>query len=147
MKTITGFSSKQVLISLVVIHLFSSYASGQETKEAVRVKDQDSEWWLPILTKHKMDVKASNTFKNIFEMGATNSIENGVCKLTDAVLILRDKSGTYSIIESPIVVHDFNRNTIIAGEGTIKVFRQDSDISHPLMVFEIHNMELTFPKN
>lgn len=100
-------------MSLALCLLLLSSVSGQGTKA-------ETEWWLAILAKHNMELKASNNFKNIFEMGTTNSTENGVCKLTDAVLILRDKSGTYSIIESPSVVHDFNRNTIIAGEGTIK---------------------------
>jgi len=44
-----------------------------------------SEWWLPILQKHQLEVKSYINYGDIFEMGEKNSLNNNICTLTDAV--------------------------------------------------------------
>ena len=50
----------------------------------------ENEWWLPILEKHSKEILAFNNFEYIFEMGEENSIDNGVCTLKNAYLIINN---------------------------------------------------------
>jgi len=151
MKTIMSLSLKTFLKRIAVSQLFwlliIAPSSGQETQKKDTGMNLENEWWIPILVKHKVDIKGSNNFKNIFEMGETNSIKDGVCTLTNAFVILRDKSGNYSIIESPLLTHDFNKELIITNEGTMKVYRKDSKPTEPVAAMQIQKMELKFPGN
>jgi hypothetical protein len=151
MKTIMGHSLKASLKRIAVFQLFLflliAPSSGQEKQKKETGMNPEDEWWIPILVKHQKDIKGSNNFINIFEMGETNSIKDGVCTLTDAFVILRDKSGNYSIIESPLLTHDFNKELIITNEGTMKVYRQDSKPTEPIAAMQIQKMELKFPRN
>jgi|WetSurMetagenome_2_1015567.scaffolds.fasta_scaffold09190_4 hypothetical protein len=151
MKTILSLSLKvalkriaftQLLLFLIVIASF-----GQEKQKNEKIVNVENEWWIPILLKHKIEMKGSNNFKNIFEMGETNSVKDGVCTLTNAFVILLDKSGNYSIIESPQLTHDFNKELIITNEGTIKVFKKDSKPNEPITFIQIQHMELKYPRN
>jgi hypothetical protein len=132
----------QVFLFLIIVVSF-----GQEPQKNDKGKNFEDEWWIPILVKHKAEIKGSNNFKNIFEMGETNSVKDGVCTLTNAFVILRDKSGNYSILESPLLTHDFNKELLITNEGTIKVYRKDSKPTEPITVIQIQKMELKFPRN
>lgn len=150
MKTITGCWSETFAKSLTLILalvLISTVSSGQQNIRNEESKNSEDNWWIPIVEKHKLELKASNTFSNIFEMGTTNKIDNGVCTLTDAVVILRNDSGRYTIIESPFLTHDYSNELLIAKEGTIKVFRKDSDVDKPITIMQIQKMEIKFPRN
>jgi hypothetical protein len=148
MKTISNYSSKATITSLllILISMFFTSVFGQDTKKD-KTMSSENEWWIPILVKHNMEMKGSNTFKNIFEMGSTNSVENVVCTLTNAFVILRDKSENYSVIESPLLIHDFIREPIIANEGIMKVYKKDSETTDPIVIIKIQKMELKFPRN
>jgi hypothetical protein len=140
-------ASKSFTLALTFLILNATLSFGQEPKKNDKVTNPNNEWWIPILVKHNMDMKGSNTFNNIFEMGETNSVKDGICTLTNAFVILRDKSGNYSIIESPHLTHDFNKELIITDSGTMKVFKKDSDPNEPVATILILKMEFTFPRN
>jgi hypothetical protein len=150
MNTIIRFSPKSVLrcfvLALTFLFLNATLSFAQEPKKNDKVTNPAEEWWIPILVKHKMDMKGSNNFDNIFEMGETNSVKDGICTLTNAFVILKEKSGNYSIIESPYLIHDFNKELIVTNSGTLKVYRKDSDPKEPITTIKILKMELTYPR-
>jgi hypothetical protein len=151
MKTTTNPILNSVLIRIVFAQLFLFLiiftSFGQGTQKNDTGKNFEDEWWIPILVKHKAEMKGSNNFKNIFEMGETNSVKDGIATITNAFVILRDKSGNYSIIESQLLTHDFNKELIITNEGTMKVYRKDSKPTEPITIIQIKKMELKFPRN
>lgn len=151
MKTISNSFLKTMLKGIAVSHLFlflviaSSF--GQEAQKNVKVTDTETEWWIPILEKHNVQLKGSNNFSKIFEMGETNSVKDGVSTLTNAYVILKYDSNTYIIIESPLITHDFKKELISTNEGTMKFYKFDSKASEPLTSIQIKEMVLTFPRN
>ncbi len=117
----------------------------QEPKQIGNAMNFENEWWYPILVKHNKVPSGFNNFRNIFEMGENNSINDGVCTLTNAYVIIRDSIDNYLIIESPLLYHDFNRELLITNSGTMKMYRKDSLV--PYTVIEITKMELHALKN
>jgi hypothetical protein len=117
----------------------------QETKQKVNTMNFENEWWYPILIKHNKVPSAFNNFRNIFEMGENNSINDGVCTLTNAYVIIRDSIDNYIIIESPLLYHDFNKELLITNSGTMKMYKKDSLV--PYTVIEITKLELHALKN
>jgi len=146
-----SFSLKEALKRVAIFQLFLCFiiaaSSGQEAQKNNKGTNSENEWWIPILVKHNVTMKGSNHFNSIFEMGDTNSVNNSVCTLTNAFVILRDKSGNYSIIESPLLIHDFKKELIITNEGTMKVYKKDSKPTEPIATIQIKKMELIFPGN
>jgi hypothetical protein len=140
-------SLKRIAVSQLFLFLLIVSSFGQETPKPEKVTNQESDWWIPILVKHKAVLKGCNHFKNIFEMGETNSIKDGVCTLTNAFIILRHNDDNYTILESPLITHDFNKELLITNEGTMKFYRKDSKITEPVTFIQIQKMELKFPKN
>jgi hypothetical protein len=139
-------SLKGIAVSQLLLFLIIGASFGQETQKNAKAMSSENEWWIPILAKHKMQLKASNHFKNIFEMGETNSIKDGICTLTNAFIILRHDD-TYIIIESPGITHDYEKELISTNEGTMKFYRFDSKTTEPLTFIQIKEMVLKFPKN
>lgn len=150
MDRIIKFSFKASLkCFFVVITFFAlnvTFSFSQEIKDNNETK-LDNEWWMPIVLKHNLKMMGSNTFNNIFEMGETNSIKDGICTLKNAFVILREKSGNYIIIESPLITHDFNKELIITNSGTLTVYKKDAFPNEPVAIVHIQNMELLFPRN
>ena len=140
-------SIKLIAVSQLFLFLIITASFGQQTQNNNNETTQGDGWWIPILIKHKVDIKGFNHFKNIFEMGETNSVKDGVCTLTNAFVILRDTSGNYSIIESTLLTHDFKKEMIITNDGTIKVYKKDSKPNEPIATIGILKMELKFPRN
>lgn len=107
----------------------------------------ENEWWLPILQKHGKELLAFNNFENIFEMGEKNSINDGICTLVNAFLIVRDSLDNYLIIESPLVYHDFNNEKIKIKAGTVSKYKKDSDPYRPIERYTVDKMELSVNRN
>ena len=56
-------------------------------------QNEESEWWLPILQKHNIELGAYNNFGNVFDMGMEgNSINDGICTIKAATVLI--KTGT-----------------------------------------------------
>jgi hypothetical protein len=129
------------LILILVITLTFS----QETRQMGNAMNFETEWWYPILVKHNKVPSGFNNFRNIFEMGENNSINDGLCTLTNAYVIIRDSVDNYIIIESPLLYHDFNKELLITDSGTMRMYKKDSLV--PYIVYEITKMELHALKN
>lgn len=65
----------------------------------------ENEWWFPILQKHDIKLTAFNNFDDVFENVTTNSIDNRIVTLTDALFIIKEGDG-YKILKSPLAYHD-----------------------------------------
>lgn len=132
-----------LFLVLAITLIFSQETQKKENSTNSQVSWWANEWWMPILEKHNVKMTAFNNFKNIFEMGETNSIDNnGVCTLTNAFMIIRDSVENYMIIESPLIIHDLKNEIIKANSGTIKKFKKDSNPDEPYEVWHIVKMEL-----
>jgi hypothetical protein len=134
-------------ISAIMLFFFIaiSLTFSQDNKKTGIWTNFEKEWWYPILQKHNKVPSGFNNFRNIFEMGEKNSINDEVCTLTNAYVIIRDSLDNYMIIESPLLYHDFKRELIITNSGTWKMYKKDSPM--PYSVMEITKMELHALKN
>ena len=95
------------------------------------LKNDESKWWLPILEKHNIKLGAYNNFGNVFEMGMEgNSINNGICTLKAATVLIKDRDN-YLLIKADMIYHNFEKGVfdIVSGEG--KVYQMDSELSKP----------------
>ena len=138
---------RKVAVAPAVLLLAITLSFSQEKDFMNFSMDFDSEWWFPILKKHNKEITAFNNFEYVFEMGDKNSINDGICTLENAYLIVRDTLDNYMIIESPLVYHDFNNETIKASSGTIMKFHKDSDPNEPIEKYKIEKMELFVKRN
>jgi len=136
---------RKIAAITVFLMLALTLTFSQEPKQIGNAMDFENEWWYPILVKHSKVPSGFNNFRNIFEMGENNSINDGVCTLTNAYVIIRDSIDNYLIIESPLLYHDFNRELLITNSGTMKMYKKDSLV--PYTVIEITKMELHALKN
>ena len=92
---------------------------------------EESEWWQPILEKHNIQPIAYNNLGNIFEMGMEgNSINNGICTLKAATVLIKDRDN-YLIIEADKISHKIEEGVFDIVSGIGKVYQMDSDISKP----------------
>jgi hypothetical protein len=94
--------------------------------EKVLVLDETYEWWQPILQKHNLELGAYNNLGNVFEMGKEgNSINNGVCTLKVATVLIKSKN-TYLLIEADTVYHNFKEGVLDIKSGIGKVYKMDA---------------------
>lgn len=151
MMTKSNSRSKATFRKIAAIPLFLiltiTLSFSQEIKQKENGMNFQNEWWYPILKKHKVEPSGFNNFKNIFEMGEGNSIDNGICTLTNAFMIIKDSIDNYMIIESPLITHDFKNEIIKANSGTIKMYKKNSNSSEPYEVYKIEKIELHAIKN
>lgn len=122
---------RKITIVPLVLILTVSLTFSQRNLVKENLINYDKEWWYPILEKHKIEPRAFNNFENIFEMGSSNSIENRIVTLTDALFIIRQTDG-YWILKSPSAYHDLDKNTISGGEGVVETFKYDSEDTSPI---------------
>ncbi|MGV8096911.1 MAG: M56 family metallopeptidase [Mangrovibacterium sp.] len=130
---------RKITIVPLVLILAVSLTFSQENLSKESLKNFDKEWWYPIIEKHKIEPQAFNNFENVFEMGSSNSIENGIVTLTDALFIIRENYG-YMILKSPLAYHDLDKNTISADEGVVETFKDNSPsmiISYKKFIFKL----------
>ena len=103
----------QIIISALICGVvFTSYVSKEvkATGEVYKV----SEWWQPILQKFNLKLGAYNNFDNVFVMGMEkNSINNGVCTLKTATVLVKMKDNAnnngYFLIEADSVYYHIEK--------------------------------------
>jgi len=117
---------RKITIVPLVIILTASLTVSQKRLPNENSKNFDKEWWYPIVEEHEINIHAFNNFNNVFEMGVTNSIENGIVTLTDALFIIKQDDG-YNILKSPLAYHDLDKNIISCDEATVEVFKYKPD--------------------
>ena len=144
--SVNSMARKIAIVPLVLV-LAITLTFSQENEPKNSSMNFDNEWWVPILKKHNKEVLAFNNFENIFEMGEKNSINDGICTLENAYIIIRDTLDNYMIIESPLVYHDFNNEIIKTNSGTMLKFHKDSDPDKPIEKYIIESMELSAKRN
>jgi hypothetical protein len=125
--TIRRISFLQILL-LLVLTVSCGKKNGQNSNQIAF----QSEWWYPIIQKHKIDLSQFNykvTFACIdsnngiinkwFELGNDNGSDERYLKLKDVLIIvmfdttnLLPSKGNYWILTSPGILHDQERNTI-----------------------------------
>ena len=96
-------------------------ACNQESLEDQLVMNANEEWWQPILKAHNIEPAAYNNFERVFEMGTTNSINDGIVTLEEAFVLIKRDSG-YLILKSPLVYHDLKSKTITSEAGTMESY-------------------------
>jgi hypothetical protein len=115
-----------LFILLAVTFTFSQETSavdlGPDPAPEEAVANNINDWWKPILERHNIEISAYNNFEYVFEMGSTNSIEDGIVTLTDALFIIRNEGEAYTILRSPLAYHYLETNTIEGLECTIDVY-------------------------
>jgi hypothetical protein len=94
-------------------------------------QNEESEWWQPILEKHNLQLGAYNNLGNVFEMGMEgNSINNGICTLKAATVLIKDRDN-YLLIEADKITHNIEKGVFDIVSGVGKVYQMDADISKP----------------
>ena len=125
-----------MIISALICGVFftscdSDKAEYQERK-TVGEMSEVSEWWQPILEKHNLKLGAYNNFDNVFEMGMEgNSINNGICTLKVATVLIMNSNNSYILIEADSIYHNVNEGIFDIMSGTAKIYEMDADLSDP----------------
>lgn len=114
-----------VLVSLIA--LLAIVLSG-------KVPDQgnETEWWKPILQKHNLKLGSYNNFDNVFEMATGgNSINNGICTLKVATVLIKPNEDSYMIIEADSVYHNIEKGFLEIMSGVVKSYKMGPDLTDP----------------
>jgi beta-lactamase regulating signal transducer with metallopeptidase domain len=115
------------LVSLLACMLSFS----QENLQKEGGMNIEEEWWVPVLEKHNIEPKAFNNFENVFEMGSSNSINNGVVTLKDAFFVIRSDGGEYTFLRSPLAYHYLDANIIEGEYGTLEAYNSKNESLEP----------------
>lgn len=138
--TIKRIVAIPLFILLAVTITFSQETKPAESSQEEKVSSDKNDWWKPIIEKHNIEITAYNNFEHVFEMGSTNSIEDGVVTLTDALFIIRNSGDQYTIVKSPIAYHYLSTNIIKGEEGSLEVY--DSEYGNePKAILETKGFE------
>jgi hypothetical protein len=127
--SVTAVVRKIAIVPLVLI-LAITLSFSQENLPKDSLMNYANNWWYPILQKHNIELAAFNNFENVFEIGTTNSLENGIVTLTDALFIFNE-GDKYRILKSPLAYHDLDKKIISGDEGVMEVYKLDSEGSSP----------------
>ena len=115
------------LICGVVFSSFSNTGIKEETKDEI---PQTSEWWQPILQKYNLKLGAYNNFDNVFVMGMEgNTINNGICTLKSATVLIKGEDGSYLLFEADSVNHNMEKRTFDFIPVARKAYTLGSDLN------------------
>jgi beta-lactamase regulating signal transducer with metallopeptidase domain len=112
----------------------------QEIKKVDSTMNYQKSWWYPILKKHNIEPRGFNTFDPVFEMGTTNSINDKVVTLKNAIFLIRQDSNIYIIMKSPLAYHNLDMKTIEAEEATLKSYSTLSRDTLPITTHSFTNL-------
>ena len=65
-------------------------------------------WWTSVSLKHDITLHSYNGFNTLVEMGYTNSIDNKIVTLENAIFIIKQSADKYLIIRSPLAASNTN---------------------------------------
>ncbi len=130
---------RRIAIVPLVLLLAISLTYSQKTIPKDSLGNYENEWWYSILQKHNLELSAFNNFGDIFEMGAENSINDGVSTLSDAVLLIKFDGG-YSILKAETMVHDLNKKSIHLKNTNWKKFIDERTNGLPLVDIDSKNI-------
>lgn len=145
------------LLTLIIIYFVScsneqmdtdiSEQQGSELESGSTNQQNSEQWWMPILAKHNVERRASNNFGNIFEMGTTNSITDGIVTLENAFFLIKGSEDEYMIIKSELGYHDLNESIIEVKKGTIETFSFKSNDTKPIETFAFKGLKYQFKED
>ena len=106
------------------------------TTKKMLIQDENPEWWQPILKKHNLQLGAYNNFGNIIEWGMEgNSINNGICTLKAAIVLIKN-GDTYDLIEADTIHHNIQEGVLEVIFGVRKVYKMNSDLPDMVQKFD-----------
>jgi hypothetical protein len=108
------------------------------------VFNYQEEWWYPILKKHNVVPSGFNNFQRIFEMGTKNSINGRVVTLENAFILSRPDSSGYFILQSPLVYHDLDKNTVKGDDGIMEMYNPKSEDLKPTQTLHFKDFIIQF---
>ena len=138
------FAHMQKFTSAILVLLFTqlSFVSSYGSEKTL-IQDEKSEWWLPILKKHNLEPIGYNNFENVFVMGEEgNSINNGICTLKVATVLIKGDDNTYMLIKADVVHYNIEECIFEIESGVINVYKIDSDKPEGIRM----NGNITIPK-
>ncbi len=136
-KSMVGKITIVPLVMLLGITL--SFSQNNLPKESL--DNLESEWWYPILKKHRFDIQAFNNFGDVFEMGTSNSINDRIVTLKDALFLIKTNNNAYTLIKSPLAYHDLDKNIIKGEKGLFETYSISQKDLKPQKVIELKQFE------
>ena len=125
-QTSRGNFSKTWIKAAIFVFLIAQFSC---TSEKVFIQNEDTEWWQPILEKHNLKPVAYNNLGNVFEMGLKgNSINNGICTLKGAIVLIRNNNNRYMLIEADTIHHNIQEGIFEIKSGMGYHYKMDSDL-------------------
>jgi beta-lactamase regulating signal transducer with metallopeptidase domain len=115
------FSAISLFLIMAITLTFS-----QEINKVDSTMNFEKAWWYPILKMHNIEPRAFNTFDPVFEMGTTNSVDDKMVTLKNAIFLIRRDSNEYIIIKSPLAYHNLDKKIIKAEDGTLEKYHSKS---------------------
>ena len=114
--------------------IFTSFGSKDEKPKDFEVEiemfDATKEWWYPILQKLNIELGAYNNFKDVFVMGMEgNSINNGICTLKVATVLIKGEDGSYGLFEADMVNYNIEKRTFDFIPVAKKAYSLDAELN------------------
>jgi hypothetical protein len=117
--------------------VFTSFVSNKTIPKEKGAIGEKSEWWQPILQKFNLKLGAYNNFDNVFVMGMEgNSINNGICTLKAATVLIRGRGhptpkleGGYLLLEADSVHYNIKERTFEFMPDAKKAYGLDADLN------------------
>jgi hypothetical protein len=133
-----SISYKIALIPVLMGLLFNFISCN---KELIVTSSNPEPWWTSVALKHDINLHAYNGFNTLIEMGSTNSVDNKVVTLKDAIFIIKQSSDKYLIIRSPLAYHNLTTKIIEAKEGTFETYSFNSSDLKPIEKYSLQNFK------
>ena len=129
---------KIALIPVLTALLFNFISCN---KELMVASSNPEPWWTSVALKHDINLHAYNGFNTLVEMGSTNSIDNKIVTLEDAIFIIKQSSDKYLIIRSPLAYHNLTTKMIEGKEGTFEIYSFNSSDLKPIEKYSLQNFK------
>ena len=101
--------------------------------QSEEVQILETEWWQPILQTHGLELGSYNNYENVFAMGmGGNSINNGICTLKVATVLIRNKEN-YFFIKADRIDYNVKEGVFDIVSGVGEIYEMGSDLSKPLV--------------
>ena len=118
------------LICGLVFTSFGANKAEPKEKETVGRMYDVLEWWQPILQKYNLKLGSYNNYGNVFVMGMEgNAINNGICTLKAASVLIKGEEGGYLLFEADSVVHNIEKRTFDFLPVARKAYTLNSDLN------------------
>jgi hypothetical protein len=110
-------------------------------KELMVPSSNPEPWWTSVALKHDINLHAYNGFNTLVEMGSTNSVDNKIVTLEDAIFIIKQSSDKYLIIRSPLAYHNLTTKIIEGKEGIFETYSFNSSELKPIEKYSLENFK------